>query len=148
MLTVIVFLAVGIGVGILADTEGSPSYGPPSARFTASFPAEPQSAIGCPNQTQWKCPPGVTHVFYYRARTKALPQADVQVWLGGSKGLMARVDGTLTTQSDLHEDLHRFYQGDNVIAFRDISCVKPMPEIPSFTCPCSGMRLEANGNAV
>ena len=75
--------------------------------------------------------------------------ADVQVWLSDPKGISSRVDGTLTTQSDLHENLHRLFHGDNVTAFGETQCTKPAsPGIPSLPYTCFGMRLETNRRAV
>jgi hypothetical protein len=151
MLTAVVLLTIGIGVGILAATEGPLSYGPPDGQFTVAFSAQPPSIVECPSQALRKCPLGFTQVFYYAARTKDGLLAEVQVFLGGHK-LSVLVDRTRTTLSHvLHYDVHSFYQGVNLIAFRGLQCSEPVRGLGInnfFSYPCSGIQLESDHRTV
>ena len=49
MLTTAVLAVVGIGVGIIATTAQSNTYGPPGAHFNAAFPTYPDSLVACPS---------------------------------------------------------------------------------------------------
>ena len=148
MLTAVVLLVVGIGVGIVAATEGQSSYGPSGAQFTADFPARPQSAVLCPNERMRKCYPGITHILSYYTKMRGVLLAEVEVWLGGPKALSAQFHGLYMTQSDgMHMDFLRLHQGARLTAVRVLKCAST-PEIANIMhFQCLGLQLEFNRHA-
>jgi hypothetical protein len=149
-LTAVVLVVIGIGVGIVAATEITPTYGPPNAQFTASFPAQPQLTRGCPSTELPTCPPGISEMVFYQTSTGRGPEALVNVWLG--------TVASLSTVNKASEWAHAFgfplhlvpiQLADDITGFQGFFCA-PVPQASGRASVnnCVGIQVEGNSHTV
>lgn len=144
MLTAAVLVVIGIGVGIVAATGNPPTYGPPGARFTAEFPAQPSVLRGC--SVFPKCSSvGIREVFLYEANP-----ALVEVWLG-SRSALSTVNNPSKWEHLLPYPWHlvRLHLGDGLTGFRGLLC-GPAPPLTGKVSGtfCTEAQIEGDSQAV